>query len=437
MSQPQDYFSTVRYEPGAKPPRRPGGPPWGWIFGLGCGIPVLASVVSLALVARSCGQILSGEKSFGKLITAPAKVHIGRGLKWQSIDRLRASALTNLAVGDFDGDSADEFVLMVKPIPGIGDVLSEDPAKHRMDEPATLKLYELDGTGKLLQASYEPRYLGKHGWDWDGDGRAELVAPDDTVSGRSVTGVYDLDLERHKQLPGLLWALDMPEQADFNADGQPELVLDDTAASALQIYTLQGKLLKSVSRKEAQRGYCFADTDGDHKAEIYFEEEQGGQTVIRGVSISGQSVSLSGWDPLAELGAAYDLNGDGRQELCWQEHAIFQPLGNSTVKLKYPEGFFKQMERFGLDSSKMAEIKDDTGKGGWPLACDLDGDGRQEVICSIEGRMSGSLFAFDLNGDCVWYEDLGEPIRDIAIARDAQGRPVLIVVGEEKLLLGR
>lgn len=252
-----------------------------------------------------------------------------------------------------------------------------------------------------------------------------------------MTGLYDLELRREKQLRGLLWALEIPEQADFNADGQPELVLDDTDSYALQVYTLQGRLLKSLPRAEAQRGYCFADTDGDGKAEIYFEEEKAGATVIRGVSISGQSRELSGWDPLAELGAAYDLNGDGREELCWQEHAIYQPLGGVTVKLKYPEGFFKQMERFGIDSSKMAEIKADGGKAGWPQACDLDGDGKLELVCSAEGRMNGSLFAFNLQGECVWYEDLGEPVRDIAVAKDAQGDSVLIVVGEEKLLLGR
>ncbi|MHC5080850.1 MAG: protein kinase domain-containing protein, partial [Planctomycetota bacterium] len=260
------------------------------------------------------------------------------------------------------------------------DAFSKDPVENHY----SFYLADLDRDGDLdilargprnifaLDGSTGQRFLNyplTHGRkvavaDLDDDGHLELLV------GTSYRGLYAL--RPSSQTP--LWHY-WPKQnldyvfsdilvEDFDHDGKLEVVFGTREGSVRCLEGATGReewILRSMHPREAIA--TFADYDGDGEPEISLCC-QGGR--IRFIDPAGgrEKTSISLKKPYLGPSLPWDINGDGRPDFL-----LASPDGDVLCMSYLPEGL-KTWWRFHLKAALFAA----------PFLCDLEGDGRVEVV---------------------------------------------------------
>jgi len=353
----------------------------------------------------------------GKLGVAPTQVYVGSRLKWRRLAGSRSILaynsdvfLAQLAVGNVDNDPADELIL------------------YPFRKPPTV--YELDGAAHTIPLATELSAIGTLMWDYDGDGVDDLMA-EEYKNRTPVRGIYDYNGHLLATPPpdvlGRKYAL-----ADLNGDGIKEVVNREITQRHVAAIGRRGAAEGEIEVPTYSAWTAYGDSDGDGHAEalaLAILDDTGIQLYAFGI---GQDpVVYPAWmdfqvDRQYKLlpTTCYDLDGDGAVEVFAADQGYFNPATNQYVELKYPAC----NQRTSSDTGAEVQV------------ADLDNDGSLEIITSdiwLESMRPGSagLYIFDTQGNCKYYEELGDSIESWAIARDDQRQAHLVVKTENQLLV--
>ncbi|MEM9302940.1 MAG: FG-GAP-like repeat-containing protein [Pseudomonadota bacterium] len=214
-------------------------------------------------------------------------------------------------------------------------------------------------------------------------------------------------------------------RADFNGDGNPDLLLNDTVTSAWRVYLLaaaDGSVIDFVDLEiSPATGQTFrgaADVDGDGQADIVFRDDATGAWLAF-LSSSGQLEPLDGVTQLLPwtFQGLGDLDGDGVAELLLR-HADRQ----SWQAFSFDAGVV-----VGASRVKMTRNPD------WRfvMMADLTGDGIADVLLRNATSLRWHVYAFDDTGAPVSGGRLllsPRPIWEFRAVRDLDGNGVLDVV---------
>ena len=354
------------------------------------------------------------EDAEGRAITA--RSGLGGGELWtvrSAPGNPLAGRLANLAAADLDGDGVAEVI-------GV-----------RSDR----RLIALDHLGRTVWVSDPVESAGGHQWsgaiavgDLSGDGSPEIVVGRSVLSsaGRLIAqGTANVGRNRNYYGPfGVPYLLDAPLSviADVDLDGRAEVVAGD-ALYRLEDGTLQVVWDRTVPDHLMEDGFvAVADLDGDPYAEIvYVSSNQvmvlnhdgsvaaarrfvqpyvplGNRSFWAGppavgdldgdgspeilVAASNELVALRAnlstlWrapsTELSEMTGAvpFDLDGDGADEVLYQDQAVFRILDGATGETLYSRP----------STSKTATEL--------PVVADVDGDGRAEILVPSNRSFGG------------------------------------------------
>jgi len=230
-------------------------------------------------------------------------------------------------------------------------------------------------TFAVSQAGTPPPVPG----DFDGDGRRDLVVQD-PASGASqvwfLGGAQNATVTgRANMRSGASWRI--VAVADFNGDGHPDLVWQDPATGSSQVWFMggaQGTTLNSsvaITGPISWRMVSAADFNGDGHPDLVWQDPATGRSQVwfmggaQGTTLNG-AATITGPISWRIVGAA-DFNGDGHPDLVWQDPAT----GMSQVWLMSGAQGTTPIGSAGLSAANAWRIVD---------AADLDGDGRPELI---------------------------------------------------------
>jgi len=229
-------------------------------------------------------------------------------------------------------------------------------------------------TFTIHQAGTLPRLAG----DFDGDGHADLVVQDPASGGSQVWflgGAQGTSVIATASIGGGTGRI--VAMADFNGDGHPDLVWQDPSTGASELWFMGGSKGTTLSRTAAISGpntgriMGAADFDGDGHPDLIWQDPATGASEVwfmggaQGTTVGG-TAAISGSSTWRIVGAA-DFNGDGHPDLVWQDPAT----GASEV------AFMGGAQ--GTMFEGAARISGPTS-GRIAGAADLDGDGRPELI---------------------------------------------------------
>ncbi len=413
---PSGYQPPSYSPPPPPPPPRRGIPFWGWVL-LGCGIPFIAAAVLIIMFSLRMARVMKGEESFMSSMVPKAKVHIGQPLAWRELLSGSEMNHANLGWGNFDSDPADE--LFVHLMPGLGDFnllkeMQNPPTTHYSFE---THIIELDGTEKVSGTNDWMQFFNTQRWDYDHDGRDEIVSLN---TGNGGSAVYDTQGKVLKTLPGEPgywgeWVKDM------DGDGYGDLLLQDSQSQELRAYGKDGQQIMLWKLGPSDYNPVAADLDGDGKAELVLAViEHGSSSAELTLKRSGKPDEklTAAWDGYSWPVLGRDVDGDGREELFASNRGFFNPASGRFTAFKWPAGYEPE------DPSR--EV----------LPFDLDGDGKPEFATGGNNfSMDSALFIFAADGACRYYEELGAPVEQKCVLRDGQGQEHLVLQTDVKLLI--
>jgi hypothetical protein len=413
----QDFNTPVRYE---APPPKPRGPILKWL------LIVIALVAVIACGVFGISKYLSN--SMRRQLSAllpPAKVVVGNQLAWRVLAKGQVGLpgqigmLGGLFVADFDADGDDE-VLRGSPI-------------------GRSKLYEIDGSFKEVGLTGAQFMMGGIAWDYDRDGRAEIVA--ETMYGEMTRGmaqgrkpediaisqelpVYSLEGQQVAVLPAVG---SMPGQAftgDIDDDGYPELLAskpDPNEQFGSSDEIAFGKDGQQVWSGRLPGTYCcFGDIDGDGQDEIVctgrLVRELEVYELHRNTRQLKKLKTFADWPDREIPKLCLDLNGDKKDEVVASGKGYFDPAHDAY-------------QPFNLTAPLADQIETALSRcvGG-----DFDADGKPEV--AVHGQTAGFIALFGPGGTCKYYEEFGDITWHIANAR-AGGKDHLVVQLTDRLLI--
>lgn len=391
---------------------------------------MLALVLALTAAGLAAGIVYYLDRNYANPLKAglpPAVVHIGAPLGWRVLrhePRLPAEMpqyigldigthfeYGGLAAGDFDGDGAEEVLLL-------GDA-----------EPSFM--YELAGGRRRVSLRGSGLYYQAVAWDCDRDGTDELLPHKYQlwtmlyrvgfkVGGRwldySASGIREGGALPVLRLDGSI-AARLPTAGqnikqltgDLSGDGWDEVLLpvseDEPVWAA---YGAGGAEVWRLVCENDPISTTVVDMDADGTAEWV---DMGNRVVY---SMPYGTRPLSDYMQPAALDYLADLNGDGVAE-------IVSSYGYRDVAA---EDYVSFKEPTALSGQTMLREQH------YPL--DLDGDGLREVVFTPPGL--SWITAYGVDGACVYYEELGDVIFDSCTATAADGTAHLFVLTSERLI---
>ena len=346
-----------------------------------------------------------------------AGVRNGKPFAWRNIGAALSSMPAGIGVGNFDGDKDDE-------------VLLSDFDKFR--------IVELDGSiaDTPLSLGFTAEWVA---WDCDRDGVKDVVA-EETRPGKTIgspnsqeTNIYNL---AGKKLAHTDWlfpsTIDAP-LADFDGDGWEELVLGspyptllkrDQESKALQVYGKDGKLAWRWNHDYHPWFMRLADTNANGSMELLISSGgeidalEGKSTVLK-LDITGQS------EPFFEPYAAGDWTGDGRADLFYgdAEVGILDMATHKVQSLAYPPPYKKSQVHIDNTFNKSVICKDF-----------LPAAGNELLILPGVDVTASALLIYGHPGQLEYYEEFGEPLKDIYIVKGPKGQHLLVLTDSRILV---
>jgi uncharacterized repeat protein (TIGR01451 family) len=233
-------------------------------------------------------------------------------------------------VGDFDGN-------------GVPDLVWQNTTTRQVC------VHYYGGAGGAVTSGWSwLASTGTPGWtvvavaDFNGDGHPDLVWENDTTNqvvvhyygGAGGTTYLGWNWLNSAAVPG--WQV--VAVADFNGDGVPDLVWQNTTTRQVSVHyyggaggaVLIGWNWLSSSNVPGWTVRAAADFNGDGVPDLVWQNDANGQTCVHYYGGTGGAVYL-GWNYLNKAGvvgwhikAATDFNGDGIPDLVWQDDSTGQ-----------------------------------------------------------------------------------------------------------------
>jgi hypothetical protein len=326
-------------------------------------VPLLLAGLALALYFDKLPGLQGEGNPLIKVLGRRHVARIGTKLEWIELGQREPGTDSMLAIGDFDGDGAEDFLSLDRLASGT----------------TGLSLHKLDGTVRELALPSLPRYIDSRGFDFNNDGSDELVAPDDSRENVEATGCFNLEMLLLGWMYGSVEP-GVPAQAQLSGPGHWQLVLRDSKHSQLLVYGPSANRLARLSDIGSGREFCYADADGDGADEIYFagpESAGQGEVRLQGFRLDGTPLRLSDWPAGAVPTVAFDLNGDEREELFIGGQSYFDPASRVVTALAYPGHLGHRAPQFSA-----------------PVPFDTDGNGELEVLCRGGDGADTALLGF-------------------------------------------
>jgi len=372
----------------------------------------------------------------------------------------------HFAWGDIDGDGLPEGVLLADGIVKHFAVIENDGAGlsllwdyfyeyvygdkgDRMEpRPVTNSVVDVNGDGKaeivvglfnatddntwhtlVLDPRSEPKtplldLPGKYLWgaeDVDGDGLPELLVSNESarVAGSlatvSIVALSDGEWkeiwsaprahfieETHRDFPDTVNSVSYHARSDVwvvdvNHDGYKELFIrqdtdGDGGADALVAWSFPGRQPRLLWQKPTQQVGAnvldVADLDGDGQMELLVNAGNGEVGIVNAKGEMGARFAAGGFGSVTPI--VSDLDLDGKPELIVQTArgmvtAFNVQRGKAAVRWQVP-GYGREI--YGLNRS--------------PVAADLNGDGKREVIIGETEKDMPVLTALDSDGRPLW-----------------------------------
>lgn len=166
--------------------------------------------------------------------------------------------------------------------------------------------------------------------DFNGDGNSDIVWQNTVTGDRSIWFMNNTTWGgAYASLPNVPLAWSIAGAGDFNGDGQPDLVWQNTTTGDRSIWFMNGStwsgnfaLLPSVAPE--WRIAAVADFNGDGKPDLVWQNLSTGQRSIwfmNGATWTGTYALLPTIAPTWQIAGAADFDGDNSPDLVWQNLA--------------------------------------------------------------------------------------------------------------------
>jgi hypothetical protein len=241
---------------------------------------------------------------------------------------------------------------------------------------------------------------------------------------------------------------------DMNGDGRNDLIVEKRGIiPTWQAFAPPGLRFASFLMDFSTRSPVVGDVDGDRRADLVNYEPP-----FLGVyGYEKKRYELGGWPEGQEPSAAFDIDGDGRDEVfsChsalanrdfYDKRGMLKPecspkLGDKRAlkawqaQMCLPTGglYFAKSGKFVRLQFPKADFRRNifTGSSGEIGFGDPDGDG--EKLVYVMPSLGSMLLAFDRNGKLRYYEEFGEAGLSINMLK--RGRKDYLVLQLEKKLV--
>jgi hypothetical protein len=235
--------------------------------------------------------------------------------------------------------------------------------------------------------SYPPLFH----YDFDGDGKADLVLQNQTTNQVAVWNMNGLKVNGGALVAAVPDpAYQVVATADFNGDGHPDLVLQNATTGQIVLWymngtTLMGGSALSVTPDPAYKVVGAGDFNGDSKMDLVLQNQTTGQIVfwfLNGTTVTGgvalPIVPVSGY----KVVGVGDFNGDGQLDLLFQN----QTSGTLTAWFLNGTTFVSGL---GIPASPGA---------GWKVksVADFNADGSPDIL--FQNQTTGQAVLWYMNG---------------------------------------
>jgi uncharacterized repeat protein (TIGR01451 family) len=243
----------------------------------------------------------------------------------------------------------------------------------------------VSGGGSASAGGNDPTIIGVPAgtYDFEGNGQPDLVWQNDTTGQLTVWymgGAQGATFQGWNYLSGPVPGWKVVGTADFNGDGQPDLVWQNETTGELTVWYMGGEQGNTFLGWNYLSGpvagwtvVAVADFNGDGHPDLVWQNATTGQVTVWYMG-GAQGNTFLGWNYLSgtvpgwKVVGAADFNGDGTPDLIWQNDTARQ------VTVWYMGG--AQGETF-LGWNYLS-----SGVAGWTVvgAADFNGDGTPDLI---------------------------------------------------------
>ncbi|HWZ94317.1 MAG TPA: glycoside hydrolase family 88 protein [Opitutaceae bacterium] len=236
----------------------------------------------------------------------------------------------------------------------------------------TLSATNAGGTGtQALMLKIEIDWTLAGTADFNGDGKPDLILQNTVNGQRAIWLMSDTTYVSSVSLGTITPDWQIAGAADFNGDGKPDLIWQNTKNGQRAIWLMNGTTyLRSVSLGTVTPDWQIAgaaDFNGDGNSDLIWQNTKNGQRAIwlmNGTTYLS-SVSLGTVTPDWDIVGAADFNGDGNSDLIWQNTKNGQ------------RGIWLMNGTTYVSSIGLGTVSTD-----WNLvgAADFNGDGKPDLI---------------------------------------------------------
>ncbi len=319
---------------------------------------------------------------------------------------------TKMVIADFTGEGTDSILYLTDP---------------ESDNEWTLMA--IDGEVKSTGLSSVGWFTLICAWDYQADGKYELA-----VSDHHSTTVYNADGSTVHMPPVTGFLITTNPAADVTGDGSQELILDSYSnINQVQIVDSGGtsSVLSSPypPTQYVVRDTAAGDVNGDGIAEIieWTTSHPAANGNLVAYSGAGQPITIANWPHDAKLAACLDLDGNGTDEIIDPCKGYLNPATQVFTPFKTPPAKVRPQRMY-------------QSSGGEVAVFDVNSNSANEIVTirNLQApngeRLCTAILAYDLQGNLVYHEEMGETIDGLGTASSSDLEH-LVVLTESRVLI--